>query len=64
MFYMETTQQDVAENLDIGQEGVSRLEKRSNIMLSTLRKYITSIGGKVDLVIRLPNKLPIIIRIT
>jgi len=56
---MKMTQEDVAENLHIGQEGISRLEKRSDMMLSTLRKYIHSMGGKIDLVVSLPDKHPI-----
>ena len=34
------TQERIAETLGIGQEGVSRLEKRSDLLISTLRSYI------------------------
>lgn len=33
----ELTQEDVGESLGIGQEGVSRLEKRADLLISTLR---------------------------
>ena len=33
----ELTQEHMAELLGIGQEGISRLEKRSDLLLSTMR---------------------------
>ena len=35
----ELTQEHMAELLGIGQEGISRLEKRSDLLISTLRNY-------------------------
>jgi hypothetical protein len=36
--------------LGITQDGVSRLEKRTDLLLSTLREYVEAIGGKLSLV--------------
>ena len=44
------TQERMAETLGIGQDGVSRLEKRSDLLLSTLRTYIEAMGGQLSLI--------------
>lgn len=58
---MELTQKDVAAALHIGQDSVSRLEKRSDMLISTLRSYIESMGGTLEITARFPNKPPITI---
>jgi transcriptional regulator with XRE-family HTH domain len=54
----ELTQEHLAKELNIKQESISKLEKRSDMMLSTLRKYITALGGELTLVVSLPGKPP------
>lgn len=56
---MQKTQVDLAATLNIGQESISRLEKRSDMLLSTLRGYIEAMGGKLELVARFPNRPPV-----
>ena len=41
----KVTQVRIARALGIRQEGVSRLEKRSDLLLSTLRKAVRALGG-------------------
>jgi DNA-binding XRE family transcriptional regulator len=53
------TQEEVAEKLGIGQEGVSRLEKRSDLMLSTLRNYVEAMGGKLSIIAEFPKGKPV-----
>lgn len=53
------TQDDIAKLLGIKQENVSRLERRNNIHLSTLKDYIHAVGGKLHLVVEFPNQEPI-----
>ena len=53
------TQANVSKVLKMEQGNVSRLEKNSDMLLSTLRKYIEAIGGKLNLIVELPNKPPI-----
>jgi DNA-binding XRE family transcriptional regulator len=53
------TQEHMAEELGIGQDGISRLEKRSDLLLSTLRSYIEAMGGKLRLVAEFPNRPPV-----
>ena len=50
------TQQRMAELLGIGQEGISRLEKRSDLLLSTLRSYVEAMGGRLRLVAEFPER--------
>ena len=56
------TQEHMAEILGIGQESVSRLEKRSDLLLSTLRTYIEAMGGELRLVAEFPDRPPVILK--
>jgi len=51
----EMTQEDVAERLGGRQVYVSRLERRSDMKLSTLRDYIKAIGGQLQLMVTFPK---------
>ncbi len=52
----DLTQERMAEILNIGQDSVSRLEQRSDLLLSTLRSYISAMGGSLELVARFPDR--------
>ena len=58
---VERTQEDMAALLGVGQDTVSRIERRSDILLSTLRRYIEAMGGELKLVANFPNREPLII---
>jgi transcriptional regulator with XRE-family HTH domain len=45
----EMTQVRLAELLQVNQGAISKLEKRSDMYLSTLRSYIEAMGGRLDL---------------
>jgi DNA-binding XRE family transcriptional regulator len=55
------TQARLSKKLKIGQEGVSRIEKRTDLYISTLRSYVEGVGGKLKLVVELPDRPPIIL---
>ena len=55
------TQAKVSDFLDMPQSNVSRLEKSSDMLISTLREYIEAVGGKLNLTIELPDKPPIVL---
>lgn len=57
----EQTQQELAAVLGVGQDTISRLEKRSDMLLSTLRHYVEGMGGQLELVARFPDRPPVII---
>lgn len=58
---VEKTQVDLAEALGVGQDTISRLEQRSDMLLSTLRRYVEGMGGTLELVARFPNRPPVVI---
>ena len=49
------TQAQVAAELGTDQAEVSRLERRSDALVSTLRKYARAVGVELDLVLVYPN---------
>ena len=53
------TQMRVAEKLGINQENVSRLEQRSDLLISTLSGYVEAMGGKLSLVVEFPDRPPV-----
>ena len=55
------TQEDLARTLGVGQDTISRLEQRSDMLLSTLRRYVEGMGGKLELVAQFPDRPPLVI---
>jgi len=55
------TQVRMARALGINQDSVSRLEKRSDLLLSTLRKTVEAMGGNLSLVAKFPDRAPVIL---
>jgi DNA-binding XRE family transcriptional regulator len=55
------TQAKVSKCLGIGQDSVARLEQRSDVLISTLRHYVASMGGELKLVAEFPNQRPVIL---
>ncbi len=49
------TQEEVARRLGVRQTSVSRLENRSDMLLSTLKSYFDAVGAETTLVIRVGN---------
>lgn len=55
---LNLTQTQLAEALGIGQDEVSRTERRADMLVSTLRNYVEAMGGTLDIVARLPGHPP------
>ena len=53
------TQVSVARELGISQDGVSRLEQRSDLLLSTLRRTVEAMGGSLSLIATFPDRPPV-----
>jgi len=53
------TQVKMAQKLGITQDSVSRLEKRSDLLLSTFRKTVEAMGGRLSLVAEFPDRKPV-----
>ena len=52
----DLTQARMAERLGVGQDNISRLEGRADMLLSTLRSYVQAMGGDLDVVVRFPDR--------
>jgi DNA-binding XRE family transcriptional regulator len=55
------TQVRIAKSLGVTQDSVSRLEKRSDLLLSTLRKTVAAMGGELSLIARFPDRKPVVL---
>ena len=49
------SQERLAEILETKQANVSRMERRTDMYISTLRSYIEAMGGELDIVARFPE---------
>jgi DNA-binding XRE family transcriptional regulator len=56
---LELTQADLGSKLHMNQEAISRLERRSDLLLSTLISYIKAMGGELNIIARFPHRPPI-----
>ena len=57
----DLTQVRMAEYLGVGQDSISRLEKRTDLLISTLRGYIEVMGGHLRLVAEFPDRPPVVL---
>jgi transcriptional regulator with XRE-family HTH domain len=55
------TQVKMAKTLGVTQDSVSRLERRSDLLLSTLRKTVEAMGGNLSLVAEFPDRAPVVL---
>lgn len=51
----QMTQETLAELLDTSQPEISKIERRTDVYLSTLRRYIEAMGGELEIVARFPE---------
>ena len=56
---LQLTQASVARELGISQDAISRLERRSDLLLSTLRRTVEAMGGNLTLIARFPDRPPV-----
>jgi transcriptional regulator with XRE-family HTH domain len=55
------TQERMAALLGVEQENVSRLERRADLLLSTLHSYVAAMGGKLRLIAEFPDRHPVVV---
>ena len=55
------TQQRMAEILGIKEESVSSIENRADLLISTLRKYVQAVGGKLTLQVTFPDRPTVVL---
>jgi hypothetical protein len=51
----QATQVDVAKAMKVEQAAVSKLERRDDMYVSTLREYVKALGGELKLVASFPD---------
>jgi predicted transcriptional regulator len=49
------SQEDMAETLAVGQSAVAKLEKRNDMHVSNLRRYVEALGGTLEITARFPD---------
>lgn len=49
------SQQQLAETLDVQQPAIAKLERRTDMYLSTLRSHIEAMGGELEIIARFPE---------
>lgn len=59
----QLTQESMAKLLGIEQDSVSRMERRADMLLSTMSSYVTAMGGSLRLIAEFPNRGPVAIRL-
>jgi predicted XRE-type DNA-binding protein len=53
------SQIEIASKLGVQQPAVSKIERQTDLYLSTLRKYIAAVGGELEIVARFPDREPV-----
>jgi len=61
---LNLTQQTLAGRLQKGQDTISRIEQRDDLLLSTLQEYVRSLGGELELVCRFKDREPVRVNAT
>ena len=49
----------MAKKLGIAQKQISEIEKRTDMHISTLRRSVEALGGKLSLVVEFPDRKPV-----
>jgi len=49
------TQESLGETLQVGQTAIAKMEKRADMYVSNLRRFIEAMGGELDIVARFPD---------
>ncbi len=59
---LDMTQAALAERLHVGQDTVSRLERRTDMLLSTLDDYVRALGGRLELNVEFPGRKRLVLK--
>ncbi|AFZ51077.1 XRE family transcriptional regulator [Dactylococcopsis salina] len=53
---LSLTQSTLAETMDVGQAEISKIENRTDIFISTLRRFINAMGGELEINAVFPDR--------
>jgi DNA-binding transcriptional regulator YiaG len=56
---LQLTQQAVAEEMGMSQSELSRVERRDDIFLSTLERYVAATGGRLNITVEYDDRPPV-----
>ncbi|MBZ9937645.1 helix-turn-helix domain-containing protein [Mesorhizobium sp. BR1-1-16] len=51
----EKSQEDLAAALHVGQPAVAKMERRTDMYVSNLRRYVEALGGTLEITARFPD---------
>lgn len=51
----QLTQETLGETLHVGQTAIAKMEKRTDMYVGSLRRFIEAMGGELDIVARFPD---------
>ena len=52
---LKLSQEEIGQTLQIRQGSVAKIEKRTDMYVSTLRRFIEAMGGELEIVARFPD---------
>ena len=55
----QRSQEQIAQRLGVQQAAVSKLERRTDMYISTLRSLVQAMGGELDIIVRFPDQPPV-----
>jgi transcriptional regulator with XRE-family HTH domain len=53
---MQLSQEEIAAVLNVSQGAVAKIEKRADMLVGTLRRFIQAMGGDLELVAKFPHR--------
>ena len=56
---LQYSQKALAEKLNVKQAEISKIEHRTDMLVSTLRAYVEQLGGSLEITVHFPGKQPI-----
>ena len=51
----QLSQEQLARELHVGQANVSKIERRTDVYISTLRSYVEAMGGELEITAKFPQ---------
>jgi predicted transcriptional regulator len=53
----DLSQREIAEVLHVGQASIAKLERRTDMYLSTLRRFLNAMGAELEISARFPDRV-------
>jgi len=53
---LHVPQTELANRMDVQQAAISKIERRQDLLLSTLRSFVSNLGGELELTVRFPDR--------